>query len=112
MAYDPASHANVEAVSRAIASMMRLGTRDFRRALSSGEVVVSGPLRELWAARLTGWLSSADVARVNRLFRELARILCEARPLPGKGLFAVTYALVPLDRRPRRQKEPRHATRR
>lgn len=112
VAYDSAPRANVERVSRAIAAMLRLGTRDFRRAFSSGDVVVSGPGRELWAGRLTGWLDGTDIARVNRLLKRIPRILHGSRAGSGRRLFAVTYILVPLDRRPRRQKEPRHAKRR
>ena len=111
-AYDPASAVNVEGVSRAIASMLRLGTRDFHRAFSSGDVAVAGPRRELWAGRLTGWLDGGGIAQVNRLFKRISRILYRSRAGPGRRLFAVTHVLVPLDRRPRRQKEPRHAKRR
>lgn len=110
--YDPGSPSNVKNVSRAIASMLRLGTRDFRSALSSRDVAVSGPRRELWASRETGWLDAGRIARLNRLLREIARILQASHARPGKRLFAVTYLLVPLDRRPRRRKEPRHAKRR
>lgn len=112
MAYDAASPPNVEGVSRAVASMMRLGTRDFHRAFSSGQVVVSGRRRELWAGRVTGWLDGAGTARVNSLYKKVSRVLNGSRPARGKRLFAVTFVLVPLDRRPRRQKELRHAKRR
>jgi len=112
VAYDPASPVNVLRVSRAIASMLRLGARDFHSALSSGDVAVTGPRRELWAGRVTGWLDGAGVARVNHLLKGISRILYGSRAGPRKRLFAVTHVLVPLDRRPRRQKEQRHAKRR
>ena len=57
-------------------------------------------------------LDGAGIAQVNRLFKRISRILYRSRAGPGRRLFAVTYVLVPLDRRPRRQKEPRHAKRR
>lgn len=112
LAHTPESPVNLAVVSRAITSMLRLGTRDFRRALSSREASAPGLRRELTAARVTGWLAAADVAEVHRLFKRIVRILDRSQAGRGTRLFAVTYLLVPLDRRPRRQKERRPAKRR
>jgi len=108
LAYDPASPANASRVQKAVGSMLRLGARDFRRGFTEG-VAVSGPRRELWAARRTGWLSPADYGRVNRLLLEIAALLQGSRRGPRKRLSAVTFLLVPLDARRRRRKEAPHA---
>ena len=112
VAYDPLSPVNVARVSKAVASMLRLGLRDFRRAFSSTSVIVSGRRRELWAGRVTGWLTGAQLERVNLLMKKIFRLFNEPRRDSRARLFATTIVLVPLERRPRRPgKEKTHARR-
>jgi DNA-binding transcriptional ArsR family regulator len=86
-------------VSAIVSSMLRLGIRDFRRALESGNARVAGPSRELWALRVTGWLSPDDVRDVNRQMRRLRSAVWKPK---GKGrLYGVTVLLTPLDHRGR-----------
>ena len=95
--YDPSSPANVRGVSRIAGSMLRLAHRDFRRALAAGDARVEGPSRELWTWRATGWLTAAELRKMNTAIRALHRAASRPR---GRGrLYAVTLALVPLDRR-------------
>ena len=94
--YEPGKESNRKAVSAIVASMLRLGSRDFTRALQSGEVVVSGPHRELWALRKAGRLTPAQVTKVNESIQNLADTVSARR---GKGrLYAITILLTPLDR--------------
>src|SRR5215831_10771410 len=58
------------AATAIVGSMMRLGTRDFRRGLLGPGNVLNGPGREVWALRSTGWLSRKEIAGVNRRIRE------------------------------------------
>ena len=95
--YDPANAANRAAVSAIVASMLRLGIRDFTRAFRHRQVVVSGPHRELWALRKTGRLSAAQLAHVNRCIEGLGR--ATSPPRAGGRLYAVTVVLTPLDHR-------------
>ena|SRR5215469_6891810 len=91
--------ANRNAVSAIVASMLRLGIRDFRRAFQEaggGTIVVSGPRRELWALRKAGRLSPAKVRRINRSIHGLLRAMAKPN---GKGrLYAITVLLTPVDR--------------
>lgn len=80
---------------RIIGSMLRLGTRDFRRAFALG-ASTSGPRRELWALRTTGWLTPHDIAGVNRRMRALRDAV--SKPRRRGRLYAVTVVLTPLDR--------------
>jgi predicted transcriptional regulator len=97
--YRPRDRENARAVTAIVASMLRLGTRDFRRAFNSTHVAVSGAHRDLWALRSTGWLSKRQLAGVNRSMAHLARALSNPK---GKGrLYALTIVLTPLDRRRR-----------
>lgn len=96
--YQPQNPANRRAISAIVASMLRLGIRDFSRSLQSGNVVVSGSRRELWALRKVGRLSHARLADLNR---GIKRLVEEMRvPAGGDGrLYAVTVVLTPLDHR-------------
>lgn len=97
--YQPGSASNRKAVSAIVASMMRLGIRDFTRAFQQGEVIVSGEQRELWALRRVGRLSLSQVADVNRSINHLAQAVSAPR---GNGrLYAITVLFTPLDHRNR-----------
>lgn len=93
-----------------VGSMLRLGMRDFRRALAGGKAKVDGPDRDLWALRQTGWLRPQHVRRVNRLIQELADET--ARNDPRGRLYAVSVLLAPLDHRSNRSgRRPRKRAR-
>ena len=109
--YAPAPASHARSVNGVVGAMLRLGARDFRRALHAASTKLDGPDRDLWALRTTGWLRPEDVRRVNRLIRQLAESTARRRP-PGR-LYALTMLLAPLDhrnnttgRRPRRGKRP------
>jgi DNA-binding transcriptional ArsR family regulator len=94
--YPPRSPKNARAMTAIVSSMLRLGNRDFRRAIQKSDVNVAGPDRELWALRRTAWLSLEDVARVNRLIQSLANAV---GGLKRRGrLYGITILLSPLDR--------------
>jgi DNA-binding transcriptional ArsR family regulator len=96
LSYQLGRNGNGNEVNAIIASMMRLGIRDFRNSFKAGEASVSGPNRELWALRRTAWLSKAQIAEVNRHIQRLMREMAAAKH-PGR-LFAVTVVLTPLAR--------------
>ncbi len=101
--YKLGKHGNGREVNAIIASMLRLGLRDFRRGFSLAEARVSGPDRELWALRRTGWLSRAQIVEVNRHIQELNRV--GGRAESRARLYAVTVLLTPLKRKSRRRGE-------
>lgn len=80
-----------------VASMLRLGIRDFRQAVRNQDVIVSGGRRELWALRKTGWLTANDLANVNKSVEKLANAVKGPRG-PGR-LYGITILLTPLNRR-------------
>ena len=104
--YKPGATANAKAVARVASSMSRLAQRDFVRALGQAETVVSGSSRELWAARLTGWVDPAELAEVNGLLRRLADLLLGTRPARGGKRIALHWMLAPLDAKPARRPKP------
>jgi hypothetical protein len=105
----PASHAR--AVTAIVAAMMRLGARDFRRALAAGGTRVEGPARDLWALRTTGWLLPSQVRRVNALIQRLSKATQQSSK--SGRLYGVTVLLTPLDHRSfRTGRRPRKAAHR
>jgi len=101
LSYAATTPHHARAVADTIASMMRLGIRDFRRALGNETNVVDGPRRDVWALRTTGWLTPPRVAEVNERIRELSHGVSTAR---SKGrLYAITVLLTPLDHRSRKR---------
>ena len=82
------------AVSRVIAAAVRLGGRDFARALNS-DVVKEGPRRELWGGRAKGWLAASEVAEANRLIARLSTLMLGGRPGRGRKAMTFTWVLAP-----------------
>lgn len=95
--YEPQEPSNRKAVSAIVASMLRLGIRDFGRAFQREDVIVSGAQRELWALRRTGRLSLAQIAGINRSIGRLGKAV--SNPRQRGRLYAVTILLTPLARR-------------
>jgi DNA-binding transcriptional ArsR family regulator len=101
--HDPSPQGNSGAVSAIVASMLRLGIRDFRKAALSRDVVTEGPRRELWGLRATGWLSDSELTEVNRRIRSLrSAVVHPARP--GARLYSITILITPLDRNRKKQR--------
>jgi DNA-binding transcriptional ArsR family regulator len=105
LGYDTSPKGNAVAVTRIVASMLRLGIRDFRTAFVSGRVRVKGPGRELWALRTTGWLSPSAVADLNDRIQAMSRVV--AKTHRGERLYGITILLTPLDHRARKARGPR-----
>lgn len=100
--HDPSPGGNSPAVSAIVASMLRLGIRDFRKAAALGHVRTEGARRDLWALRVTGWLSPTELTAVNRRMRALRDAFGKRH---GTGqLYSITILLTPLGHRARRRR--------
>jgi predicted transcriptional regulator len=102
LSYEPRSKDNRRAVTAIVGSMLRLGIRDFRSTFQSGDAIVSGAKRELWALRRTGWLSLAQIAGVNQAIQRLSVEVAKPKG-PGR-LYGITILLTPLDHRGRKSR--------
>jgi DNA-binding transcriptional ArsR family regulator len=102
LGYDPSPKGKARAVTRIVASMLRLGIRDFRSAFSAGNVRLKGTRRELWALRTTGWLSPAAVGDLNARIRGINGAM--AKTGRGHRLYGITILLTPLDHRARKRR--------
>jgi DNA-binding transcriptional ArsR family regulator len=103
--HDASPRGNTPAVESIVASMLRLGIRDFRNASASGRVSTQGPRRELWALRVTGWLDAEQIAGINRRICDLKDAV--GGPRAGGKLYAITILLTPLTHRTRRKPQRR-----
>ena len=97
LSYKFGRHGNANEVNAIIASMLRLGTRDFKQSFRRGEASVSGPGRELWALRKTAWLSRDQIVEVNRSIHKLTQLMSSTGR--NRRLYAITVLLTPLDHR-------------
>ena len=106
LCYQLGRKGNGREVNAIIASMLRLGIRDFGESFETAAAAVSGPNRELGGLRVTGWLTQDQIAEVNRHIRTLMQIM--ATPGRNGRLYAVTVVLTPLSHRSqRRDEQPR-----
>lgn len=103
--HDVSPGGNSTAVTAIVASMLRLGVRDFRKASMSDEVRTEGPRRDLWALRVAGWLAEGDLETVNRRIRRLQDTVTRRRL--GGRLYALTILITPLDHRARKRRKRR-----
>ena len=97
--YQSGKGGNGKQIGMIVASMLRLGIRDFHHAFQSGNARVSGSARELWALRKTGWLTPEEIVNLNQSMKGLAKAASKPR---GQGrLYGITLLLTPLDHRAR-----------
>lgn len=85
-----------EPVSRVVKAVIRLGARDFARAVTSGQAVTSGSGRNLWGGRVKGWVTARDLVEVNRLIERLTTLIQRGKPREGASAQALTYVLSPV----------------
>ncbi len=91
---------NFASISAIVGAMLRLGIRDFNHAFQSGEAVVEGDARNLWAARRIAWLSEGDLETVNTALETLFKAMSKpAGPEDDRRLCALTLLLTPLTNR-------------
>jgi DNA-binding transcriptional ArsR family regulator len=96
--YQPEVRGNRRAVTAIVDSLMRLGARDFKHAFEKRNAAVTGPRRELWAARQIGWLLPAELESVNTSIKRLRAAV--SKPRRGGRLYAITVLLTPLEMKP------------
>jgi DNA-binding transcriptional ArsR family regulator len=103
LCYELGRKGNGSQINAIIAAMLRLGIRDFSNGFKTADASVSGPNRELWALRKTGWLSKSQIAEVNRYIEKVMHVM--AAPNRKGRLYAVTIVLTPLSRQSHRRDE-------
>ena len=74
---------NAKEINAIVASMLRLGIRDFSASFDSAQAVVSGSHRELWALRKTARLSQEQIANDAADLRRMGECVSLFGPLSG-----------------------------
>jgi predicted ArsR family transcriptional regulator len=93
--YDLSDTRGSRAITRVTASMLRTANRGFARAAAKGDARVSGPRRELWAARTRGWLSEEGLEEVNEAFARLIELFNRRKGPENACSYEVTLVLSP-----------------
>ena len=110
LAYDLSAGGNAAELRAFAYGMLQIAGRDFEHALASGDAVVAGAGRDLWASRNKGWLSSADVAEVNTLLNRLSELTSQPKADGREHLASLAFVLAPIDARPKRRAPRRPAS--
>jgi len=105
--HDATDPRKTKAISRVIASMLRVTTRDHRTACATNLAVPAGRYRNLWARRRKAWVTSEQLEELNRLARRMDEILGDSDAGEGKRLIAHTLVVVPVPPKPPKRREKR-----
>jgi hypothetical protein len=94
--YEPGQAHTRRPMRQIVAAMSRAASRDFVRGYRPG-VVVSGDLRQLWAARSQVWVTDKELGALNRLLRRLFQHAQSdtRRPGPMSRPHSLTVILAP-----------------
>jgi len=101
--YDASDPENVRLLGKAVSAMLQTTQRDFRDGFTPARAVVDGDGRNLWAARLTAWLTEEELGEVNALLERLRDLLRTPRRPGPRQLYAVTWVLAPKEDQPIRR---------
>jgi len=101
---EPRTPLRTRAAAAIVSSAMRMGIRDYKRALAQPGVAATGPAREVWALRTTGWLTESQMREVVALIRRLVSAV--SRPKDEGRLFGLTLAFAPVHQRGRERMLP------
>jgi len=101
--YNPKKREQARAAGKIVNAMLRTGGRDFQAGLDSNEAVADGAQRNLWGARLKGWLDAGQLREVNKLLEQLHDVFNASAPNPDKTLCALTWSMAPVEAQPVRR---------
>jgi YD repeat-containing protein len=93
--YDLAGAVTARALNRVAASMLRTANRSFARATGSRRARIDGPKRELWAARIRGRLTEAQLTEVNQLLHRVIALVGGGETPENACSYEVTFVLSP-----------------
>jgi len=101
--YQPADPVNRKHVIRIVDSLLNTARQDFNQGLESGECVVRGEHRNLWAGRSKGWLKAEELVEVNELLGRLIELLNQRKSPERSQLHVLSWVLAPVATQPLRR---------
>lgn len=93
--YDRRDKKAMRSVAAVQDGLLRLARRDMRRAMTSPQSIVTGPLRDTWAGRARGWLTPAQLRRLNHLVEEMSALVRSGTLREGTKPVAFTFVTAP-----------------
>ena len=84
-------------IGEVIGAMLRITQRDFNEAVAAGTAAVDGPYRALWGARVKGWISKAQLKKVNQHLQEICKIMLSPDRRQGSSLHSMTFVITPIE---------------
>jgi predicted ArsR family transcriptional regulator len=100
LVYTPANRRPIRGIA---AGMLRIARRDFDRAIQRDGVRMSGPTRQLWSSRTTGWVTAAELREINAHLERLGELLHRPRARGRDQLISLVWVMAPLEARPVRR---------
>ena len=94
--YDRDDPLNVEMTVRYSRNILSRAQRQLADSVSSGTATTDEKTRDTHATQMTAWLSSSELAQVNRKIEELNELLKPSQEIEGKQLISLTIGLAPL----------------
>jgi hypothetical protein len=86
-----------DGVIDAIGAMLRITQRDFNEAVAAGTAAVDGPYRALWGARVKGWITKAELKKVNAHLQAICRLMLSPGRPRGSSLHSATFVIAPIE---------------
>lgn len=88
-------------LSGVVAAALRMGTREFAAGIRE-HLRGGGGERPagLWGARAKGWLTDAEVRRVEELLTEAMQVVRRGAPRAGAGPVSLSFVLAPAEGNP------------
>ena len=93
--YDRRDKGRTRAIGAVQDGALRLARRDLKRAMASPSSVVTGPLRDTWGGRSRGWLTPAQIRRLNRLIEQIINLVRSGDSRKAANPVAFTFVLAP-----------------
>lgn len=95
--YDLSDAATRDALASMAAAMLRVARRDFERAVELDNARSQGPARNLWNARVVGWVTHKQAAQINELLNQILDVLgTESRTTDRAERVSLVWSLAPL----------------
>lgn len=96
-------------ITKVIAAAQRLSLRDFRSCLAAGDSAIEGPEREIWGARVRGYITKDQLQAMNGHLASILKIIRTPASPNRKSngrIMSVSFVLTPVSPEHRPEHKP------